>query len=595
MGSGSSKSVHHQNTQDTSDDNILSEAALVKRAEYIRRRRFPVESPVDEAIPFEYTAFISPGAFSIPLNQQERLQNNDNCAVDSPPLLPTLPPELIENLVSLLDNHSIKSLRLTCRHFSAIELRISRVFLSANPLNIHVLRSIADHDVYRQGIIELIYDDARLYHSRTDQGDNALPRDVSSMDFDRRITNLEWFQGERDLNLDELENRESADEPNRPKDLGLYRQVHAELSLEESWTYYQELLRQQDDVIARGADAEAFRYALQQFPALQRVTVTPAAHGWLFTPLYKTPMIRAFPYGFNYPIPRSWPITRLTETSEELAPWEDSKARWRGYCLLTQVLAQERQHHRVSELRIDSHLLQSGLSCRLFEQPSQEYLDFITCLQHPDLKKLHLSLYVEFHWTAFRRNLLRNALAKNPQLEHFSLETGMDHSSYEPNYDPSQEWPPVLQTILPVDCWTRLQYFRLWNFPVDPADLISTLSQLPALQSLELGFLFLQSGTQHELIENMRDSLRWHERFTRPKVRFAVPIPNDYVQGRAIWIDDEVENFLYHGGENPFENVADDQVCYDMGVMKDAYDPEYERPCIHPAKHFELLQNNGYN
>jgi hypothetical protein len=34
-------------------------------------------------------------------------------------------------------------------------------------------------------------------------------------------------------------------------------------------------------------------------PALKRVTITPSAHGHLFTPLYPTPIIRAFPKGFN--------------------------------------------------------------------------------------------------------------------------------------------------------------------------------------------------------------------------------------------------------------------------------------------------------
>lgn len=66
MGSGSSKSLHHQDKQDSDDDNPLSEAALAKRAEDIRRHRFPIELPVDEAIPFEFTAFISPGAFPTP-------------------------------------------------------------------------------------------------------------------------------------------------------------------------------------------------------------------------------------------------------------------------------------------------------------------------------------------------------------------------------------------------------------------------------------------------------------------------------------------------------------------------------------------------
>ncbi|KAK1245478.1 hypothetical protein MKX08_005107 [Trichoderma sp. CBMAI-0020] len=257
------------------------------------------------------------------------------------------------------------------------------------------------------------------------------------------------------------------------------------------------------------------------------------------------------------------------------------------------ILAQDRQHHRVSELRIDSHLLQTGLSCRLFEQASREYLEFITYLQHPNMKKLHLSLYVDSHWTAFRRNLLRNALAKTSQLEHFSLETGMDNTSYEPDFNDNHEWPLVLNAFLPVKCWTGLQHFRLWNIPVNSADLISTLSQLPALQSLELGLLFLQSGTQHELLGNMRDTLRWHERLTHPKVRYAVAIPSGLVQGRAIWIDEEVEKFLYAGGENPLENIANDHVCYDMGVMKDAYDPEYDRPYIHPRKRAELSQSYG--
>ncbi|PTB43589.1 uncharacterized protein TrAFT101_002148 [Trichoderma asperellum] len=570
MGNSSSTPVRDQDAiEEDDEDDILTEAAFARRAEDIRSR-FPIESPVDEAIPCEYTAFISP---------------------DSPPLLTTLPPELIEELVSYLDNRSIKNLRLTCRLFCTIKLRINRVFLSANPLNIRVVHSIADHDVYRQEIIELIYDDARLCHSRADHSNNQHPDTVRPIPleilYDRPMTDMEWFQTERDANLEELQSRERHDESGHPTDLRIYRQANAELPLAESWSYYHDLLHQQDDVIAHGADVQAFRYALQRFPALRTVTVTPAAHGWLFTPLYETPMIRAFPYGFNYPLPRGWPTERCYDTGEEPAPWEDSKARWRGYCLVVKVLAQERQHHRVSELRIDSHNLRNGLNCRIFEQPSEEYLDFVSCLQHPNLKKLHLSLMVEFSWTAFRRNLLRNALAKSSQLEYFSLETGMDIFSYAPMYYSHHEIPPALQTFLPVDRWTRLQYFRLWNIPVDSADLILTLLQLPALQLLELGFLFLQSGTQRELLEEMRDSLLWHERNTRPKVKFAVPIDH-YIQGRAIWIDEEVENFLYHGGENPLE--INDEVCYDMGVMRDAFDPEFERPYIHPKKRLELLR-----
>ncbi len=51
---------------------------------------------------------------------------------------------------SLLPNRDIKSLRLVYRGLhSAIPLRLTRVFLSANPLNIEVFRAVADHDVFR--------------------------------------------------------------------------------------------------------------------------------------------------------------------------------------------------------------------------------------------------------------------------------------------------------------------------------------------------------------------------------------------------------------------------------------------------------------
>lgn len=197
---------------------------------------------------------------------------------------------------------------------------------------------------------------------------------------------------------------------------------------------------------------------------------------------------------------------------------------------------------------------------------------------------------MEYSWTAFRQSLLRNALAKTSQLEHFSLETGMNNFGYAPNRHTHHERPPALQTFLPIDCWTRLQHFRLWNFPVDSADLISTLSRLPALQSLELGFLSMGSGTQRQLLEDMRDTLRWHERLTQPKVKIAVSelSPSRQLQGRAIWIDEQVENFLYHGGENPFEDKAYDKVRYDMGVVRDAYDPLYERLHVGSLKYSEL-------
>ncbi|KAL5094059.1 hypothetical protein Trisim1_008170 [Trichoderma cf. simile WF8] len=555
MGSGSSKEAPKYPEQPHHDNGPFSEAAMARRADKIRQM-FPIATPADDASsPVDYTAFTSP---------------------DSPALFPALPPELIENIVSHLDNHSIKSLRLTCRRFGTIALRINRVFLSANLLNIQVFRSIADHDFYRQGITEIIYDDALFYRSFDDQWNHTNGWSSPSYPFLELSIDKKWFFTERDDHISELKNRQLTDRPGRPENVIRALQARAELPFLESWIHYQNLLSQQDEVFASGADAEALRYGLRRFPALQRVTVTPAAHGWLFTPLYETPMIRAFPYGFNYPIPRGWPTRRAGEGIKFIVPWEDSNTKYRGYCLVTEILAQERQHHRVSELFIDAHHLPTGVNCRLFEQRCQEYLNILSILQQPNLKKLQLSLNVDgqegLRWVAFRSGLLRNALAEASHLEHFSMETNWDALYYIAEYP-----PPVLRSFLPLDRWTGLRHFRLWNFPVVCADLIAALSQLTGLQSLELGFLCLRPDTDFELLNEMRDSLRWHEWLTPPRVDYAVPIPDEHPQGRAIWLREAVTNFLYYGDPNPFD-TATGKVARGAGIIRDAYDPAYERP-----------------
>ncbi|QYT05910.1 F-box domain-containing protein [Trichoderma simmonsii] len=553
MGSGSSREPPKRPEQQHHDDGLFSQAAMARRADKIRQM-FPIATPIEDASSPDHTAFVSS---------------------DSPSLFTTLPPELIEKIVNHLDNRSIKSLRLTCKRFGTIALRINRVFLSANLLNIQVFRSIADHDFYRQGITEIIYDDALFYRSFDDQWAESNEWSSLSYPFLELSIDKNWFYTERDDHISELKNRQLTDRPGRPENVIRALQARAELSFSESWTHYQDLLSQQDEVFASGADAEALRYGLRRFPALQRVTITPAAHGWLFTPLYQTPMIRAFPYGFNYPIPRGWPTRRAGEATEFDKPWEDSKTKWRGYCLVTEILAQERHHHRVSELFIDAHYLHTGVNCQLFEQRCQEYLNFRSILQQPNLKKLQLSLNVdgqERFWLAFRSGQLRSALAEASHLEHFSMETNWDA-----NYYRAETLPPALGSFLPLDRWTGLRHFRLWNFPVVCADLIWALSQLTGLQSLELGFLSLYPASNFELLNEMRDSLRWHEWLTPPRVDYAVPIPGENTQGRAIWLHEAVTNFLYYDDANPFDS-ATGKVARGVGIIRDAYDSTYERP-----------------
>ncbi|TGO49073.1 hypothetical protein BOTNAR_0445g00030 [Botryotinia narcissicola] len=76
-----------------------------------------------------------------------------------------LVPELLTAIVSYLPNPDLKSLRLTCRALGGIvPLYFDRVFLSANPRNIEVARTVADDEKFRKGVKEIIWDDALLAH-----------------------------------------------------------------------------------------------------------------------------------------------------------------------------------------------------------------------------------------------------------------------------------------------------------------------------------------------------------------------------------------------------------------------------------------------
>ena len=87
--------------------------------------------------------------------------------VESPGHISTmlrLPPEIVKTIVDHVPNSTIKNLRLTCRlYLETVALRLDRVFISANPRNVEVFTAIANHEVFRTKITEIIWDDALLY------------------------------------------------------------------------------------------------------------------------------------------------------------------------------------------------------------------------------------------------------------------------------------------------------------------------------------------------------------------------------------------------------------------------------------------------
>ncbi|KAL1852643.1 hypothetical protein Plec18167_007737 [Paecilomyces lecythidis] len=361
--------------------------------------------------------------------------------------LTDLPIELPSLVFSQLWNRDIKSLRLTCTFLKEIaRLRLNRVFLSANPTNIDVFYSIANHNTFRKEITEIIYDDARFAS----------------------------FYGIREFFPDEIDEDAWTDSikvarSERPDHIARTKQINSQPPLKICCQYYQDLLQQQDEVLISRSDEEAFIFGLEQFPALKRVTITPAAHGWLYAPLYETHMIRAFPYGFNYLIPRGWPIHGNLHMPPSAGLWEDmterEKGQWRGFRIITRALAQV--EHNISELIIDVNQLPTELNCTIFNNPCEEYNNLVTILSKPGLRRLDLSLIVggqeHFGWPAFRDGYIRRALSKAKDLEHFSLSATLEADpsaslrSTVPGGGGSMAHFIPLQSVFPVLEWPNLQ------------------------------------------------------------------------------------------------------------------------------------------
>jgi hypothetical protein len=201
---------------------------------------------------------------------------------------------------------------------------------------------------------------------------------------------------------------------------------------QESFAYYDRLLQQQSQILESGADDEAFRYAVQRFPRLTKVTVTPATHGFLFMPLYETPMIRAFPRSFVYPIPRGWPCAEGDRLGEEANPWEseDEKSKWRGFCIATRVLANQAYTCQISELRLDNKKLPTGINRFVFDRPNEEYDNLSKIIEQPGFRRLVLSLLVGYlfdgdaeDWDFYRNGRISKLLAEASDLQEIVLQT----------------------------------------------------------------------------------------------------------------------------------------------------------------------------
>ncbi|KAM6523251.1 hypothetical protein FSOLCH5_003870 [Fusarium solani] len=460
-----------------------------------------------------------------------------------------LPLELLEQILFGLPNSDIKSLRLTCTHLHRFaQLRLSRIFLSPNPLNVSVFRAVADHDEFRKKIVEIIYDDARLAHSYETPDDEYYDEDEDDIGDVHGVPF--WFRRIYRENYDAIKSY-GREDVKRSHHLEVQERFKALLSPAESYKQYQKLVQEQEQIIATNSDADALKYGLPRFPNLRRITLTPVAHGQPQRPFYPTPMIRSLPRGLIYPIPHGWPVAEEQSNEPFAESWDgEEKRKWRGFCLVSQAVAQHQRENPavgISEFIVDSNQLLTGINCRVFDEAeNSEYKDLVTIFARPGFSRIDLSLHVggqdKEGWHSFRSGLLQHALGTAQGLQHVSLTTNL---------------------AVPGDLWD-------------------------ASSGVELSFLFFlpNNGHYQGLLEHMRNELDCRGRVAAARPKIAIRVDHEPIaQGLAVCVGREVEDFVYGNGENPF---SEDIIFRGTGTLVDAFDPEFDRPYADDIRLMEL-------
>ncbi|KAJ5018804.1 hypothetical protein K4K57_003619 [Colletotrichum sp. SAR 10_99] len=269
----------------------------------------------------------------------------------------TAPFEICALVFAHLDNCHLKALRLTFKklaHLVSPHLRFNRVFISASPLDVQVFRAIAEHDIFRHNVREIVWDDAR---------------------YEKPPPDFVTFEGEYD-----------------------------------------------DECV---------------------ITLTPAAHGILFKPLYPSPAIRALPYGFNYPLPRSWPASK-DEEGAGYKMWEREEEK----------AERDLEDHGTDFRRNQIH---SGLTCGILHapEPCVEYDHLAAMIKKPGFTTLRLNLMIcgadNNNYLAFRNGRLKQMLEAD--LQHFTLETDEDGSLGQEPQPPNatRDHFIPLRSIFPVE------------------------------------------------------------------------------------------------------------------------------------------------
>lgn len=511
-----------------------------------------------------------------------------------------LPTELLAIVCDHLSKLDIKRLRLVGRQFGKrVNLRTDRVVISPNRANLANLEWILDQPRYRSQVREIVWDDAQLEeYPRLDAFRRAI--DIDERQFTRDLESYleEATSGYHDDSAEyrALGHADFFEDDGHLTEFakGVLLQRNDEFSrvclswnvtmmtIKESYAVYQRLYQEEQDLIRRHVDIVALRRTLASCPNIKRVTLTSECwRPWSFGQRYDTPFHRALPLGFRKPSVWPWLGVRPHATPSQEEHREDTlimkhhpylSSEWRGYSIIVSALLTNPRLN-IEEFIIDAGNERTGINHRLFASVNNDLKRTIAMFSSMPLKRLNLALNADtidssLQWL-YVSSHLRVSLRLLQDLQHLDLSI---YNSYQDDLLPNGHLPNGLLS--------RLITFTYRNSFVRLLDLIERLTIVKhiTLYDVRLADIYPYQPFRRydwaETFRRARDYYAANPQVSRPS--FTWMMPYEVLDGRNVrcgLLEEQIDAFLYQGGECPFDG---NKMKSSVGWLVDARDENFK-------------------
>lgn len=484
-----------------------------------------------------------------------------------------LPAELLDLVCAHISKPDIKHLRLASKQLAnSVYLRIDRVYVSPNRANIDYLYQILSHPRYKYRVHEIVWDDTRLeeYSTLSSFRDAIL---FDEREFTRSIeSRLEeaiWIYGDDNPEYHALEHDDLFESNGRLTEVAkeillryddqFSREVLARnatmMDIEDSYSLYQDLYREEQAIMDQEADINALEQALMGFTALNRVTYTTEIwRSCAFPHLYNTPFHRSLPVGFRKPQIRNVCRAHFRPSEAHDSPMRTTVRSSRtsrysgGYSHLVSAILDmpnpgieefvvETENEAMIPYKDEFSLNRRDIdnTRSMFRKIALKYLKFpITYEEDTRADSTPHNIYNP-----------QNFLAELQHLEHLDLNLSCNMIApmfgYVPRFIP-----------IPENLRRQLKTLTLRHVVAEDDGLFGLVTSMPNLQHVTLYRLY--QGNERpgwaSLFQRLKTYYSTTDHPIKPSFVIFQPLDPDTINLQLV--DQEVDNYLYGNGENPF-------------------------------------------